>query len=66
MATNAIKRRRSDRLAPRDQVLKEKLLRASWSREELEWLQRPDPRLPLILAAIIAGELRALEGVTPS
>jgi hypothetical protein len=56
-----IKRRRSDRLAPKDQLLKEKLVRAPWTRAELEWLERTDPRLPLILASIINGKLRALE-----
>jgi hypothetical protein len=56
-----MKRRRSDRLAPKDQVLKEKLLRGTWSRTELEWLERSDPRLPLILASIVNGKLRTLE-----
>jgi hypothetical protein len=54
-------RRRSDRLSPRDQVLKERLLRGAWTHAELEWLQQADPRLPLLLASIIKGKLRALE-----
>jgi hypothetical protein len=54
------RRRRSDRLAPRDAALKEKLMRGTWTRPELEWVQR-DPQLPLLLASIVNGKLRQLE-----
>jgi hypothetical protein len=56
-----IRRRRSDRLSPRDQALKEKLLRGTWTRRELEWLRDADPRLPMMLCAIVNGKLRELE-----
>jgi protein involved in temperature-dependent protein secretion len=59
-----VTRRRSDRLSPRDQSLKEKLMRGTWTKRELEWVRDSDPRLPLVLASIIAGKLRSLEDIT--
>jgi protein involved in temperature-dependent protein secretion len=58
------KRRRSDRLSPRDQALKHKLEQGPFTRRELEWIRDADPRLPLILMAIINSKLRALEELT--
>jgi protein involved in temperature-dependent protein secretion len=56
-----LSRRRSDRLSPRDLALKAKLEAGVWTRQELAWVLEADPRLPLVLAAIINGKLRALE-----